>query len=622
MPRATLIVTGGAGFIGANFARYALRETKDRVVVVDKLSYAGHLASLAELQEHPRFLFVRADIADSRTMAAVFSKLQPRAVVNFAAESHVDRSIDGPRAFVRTNFTGTFELLEATRRSWPQRLARARGVPLPPRLDRRGLRLAWAPTGCLHGGDALRAQLALRGDEGRRRPPRARLPRHLRPADDHHQLLEQLRPVPVSREAHPADDRSTRSRASRCRSTATAATSATGSTSTTTARPSARAGDGARRARATTSAAATSEQPRGRRRDLRDRSRSSAPARSNPSLAASGASSYSDAQDASSPTARATTAATPSTPARSGRELGWAPRMTSRPACANRRLVPGESRLVSTAVGAYGRYARGAGSGCSTPRRKEERDERDHSGRRLRHAAASRDASGQQAALPVYDKPMIYYPLSTLMLAGIREILVITTPQDQPLFEQLLGDGTAWGIDAQVRRAAAPRRDRAGVHHRPRLHRRQTRSLWSSATTSSTATAFRRILRGPQRDRRAARRFSRYHVRDPERYGVVEFDAKGRPISLEEKPANPQVATGRSRGSTSTTTQVVAIAASLEAIGARRAGDHRRQPGLPRARPAARASAWAAASPGSTPGRTSRCSRPRPSSRPSSSGRG
>jgi dTDP-glucose 4,6-dehydratase len=111
----TVLVTGGAGFIGANFVRYLLRETNDRVVVIDKLTYAGNLASLEEVCHDPRFVFVKADIADADAMTDAFSRFSPHAVVNLAAESHVDRSIDGPRSFVQTNVSGTFELLEAAR---------------------------------------------------------------------------------------------------------------------------------------------------------------------------------------------------------------------------------------------------------------------------------------------------------------------------------------------------------------------------------------------------------------------------------------------------------------------------------------------------------------------------
>ncbi|MBZ5638581.1 MAG: dTDP-glucose 4,6-dehydratase [Acidobacteriia bacterium] len=112
----TMLVTGGAGFIGSNFVRHALRQTGDRVVVLDKLTYAGSLESLAEVAGDPSFAFVLGDIADREVVASVFRDHGPSSVVNFAAESHVDRSIDGPRPFVETNIVGAFELLEASRR--------------------------------------------------------------------------------------------------------------------------------------------------------------------------------------------------------------------------------------------------------------------------------------------------------------------------------------------------------------------------------------------------------------------------------------------------------------------------------------------------------------------------
>jgi dTDP-glucose 4,6-dehydratase len=111
----SIVVTGGAGFIGSNFVRLALADTPDRVVVVDKLTYSGHRASLRDAEKNPRFTFVEADIADKDAMRAVMATHRPRALLNFAAETHVDRSIDGPGAFVRTNINGTYELLEASR---------------------------------------------------------------------------------------------------------------------------------------------------------------------------------------------------------------------------------------------------------------------------------------------------------------------------------------------------------------------------------------------------------------------------------------------------------------------------------------------------------------------------
>jgi dTDP-glucose 4,6-dehydratase len=115
----TLLVTGGAGFIGSNFVRHALGRTRARVVVFDALTYAGNLESLADVSGDERFAFVRGDIADRAAVRAAFAEHRPDAVVNFAAETHVDRSIDDPGAFVRTNVAGTYELLEAARAAAP-----------------------------------------------------------------------------------------------------------------------------------------------------------------------------------------------------------------------------------------------------------------------------------------------------------------------------------------------------------------------------------------------------------------------------------------------------------------------------------------------------------------------
>ena len=95
-----LMVTGGTGFIGSNLVRLALAESDDRVVVVDKLTYAGNRASLADVDSNPRFPLIQVDIADRAAMDAILREHRPTALVNLAAETHVDRSIDGPRAFV------------------------------------------------------------------------------------------------------------------------------------------------------------------------------------------------------------------------------------------------------------------------------------------------------------------------------------------------------------------------------------------------------------------------------------------------------------------------------------------------------------------------------------------
>ncbi|MCI0621042.1 MAG: dTDP-glucose 4,6-dehydratase [Acidobacteria bacterium] len=112
---ASMLVTGGAGFIGSNFVHLVLAETPGRVVVLDKLTYAGSLSNLQTLCQNPRFAFVRGDITDRACLESVFREHEPSAVVNFAAETHVDRSIDDPRPFVTTNIVGASELLEVAR---------------------------------------------------------------------------------------------------------------------------------------------------------------------------------------------------------------------------------------------------------------------------------------------------------------------------------------------------------------------------------------------------------------------------------------------------------------------------------------------------------------------------
>lgn len=113
-----IVVTGGAGFIGSAVIRHIIENTQDTVINVDKLTYAGNLESLASVSSSPRYHFEKLDICDRAGLDAMFAKYQPDAVMHLAAESHVDRSITGPAAFIETNIVGTYTLLEASRAYW------------------------------------------------------------------------------------------------------------------------------------------------------------------------------------------------------------------------------------------------------------------------------------------------------------------------------------------------------------------------------------------------------------------------------------------------------------------------------------------------------------------------
>lgn len=114
----TILVTGGAGFIGGNFVLDWFAQSDEPLINVDKLTYAGNMETLKGLQDNPAHVFVKADIGDRTIIRDLLREHQPRAVLNFAAESHVDRSIDGPGEFIQTNIVGTFNLLESVREYW------------------------------------------------------------------------------------------------------------------------------------------------------------------------------------------------------------------------------------------------------------------------------------------------------------------------------------------------------------------------------------------------------------------------------------------------------------------------------------------------------------------------
>lgn len=117
-PSKRILVTGGAGFIGSAVARHLISETEHEVLVLDKLTYAGNLDSLEPIANHPRYSFVQADILDAAKMREVISSYRPDIIMHLAAESHVDRSIDGPGEFIKTNVVGTYTLLQAALAHW------------------------------------------------------------------------------------------------------------------------------------------------------------------------------------------------------------------------------------------------------------------------------------------------------------------------------------------------------------------------------------------------------------------------------------------------------------------------------------------------------------------------
>ena len=169
-----ILLTGGCGFIGSAVIRRAMASSTHEILNIDKLTYAASESALHTAGANSRHTLLRTDICDAAAMQAAFSSFQPDAVMHLAAESHVDRSIDGPAAFIQTNLVGTFVLLEAARAYWST-------LPDPKKQNFRFHHIS-----TLHRNHPLRPPLPLFRQQSRLGPPGPRLGSHLRPA--HHRL--------------------------------------------------------------------------------------------------------------------------------------------------------------------------------------------------------------------------------------------------------------------------------------------------------------------------------------------------------------------------------------------------------------------------------------------------
>ena len=184
----TVIVTGGAGFIGSAVIRHLIEHSDYRVVNFDKLTYAGNLESLVSVADNPRYHFERGDICDHMAVKNLFIEFQPQAIMHLAAESHVDRSIDGPADFINTNIVGTSVLLEAARHYWKELenpdAFRFHHVSTDEVFGSLG------DTGLFHEQSPYQPNSPVLGEQGVVRSPGACLARNLRSAGRDYQLLE------------------------------------------------------------------------------------------------------------------------------------------------------------------------------------------------------------------------------------------------------------------------------------------------------------------------------------------------------------------------------------------------------------------------------------------------
>ena len=501
-------------------------------MVVDKLTYAGNLCNLEGLAGEPRCRFLRGDIADRDFVGTLFREHRPTWTVNFAAETHVDRSIDDPRPFLATNVAGTAELLECARAHY-QRLegsARSRFRYLQVSSDEvygsaeGGSRFSEA-TACAPNSPYA-ASKAAADHWGRAYHRTYGLPTLTTRCSNNYgpfQFPEKLiplmalnameaRPLPIYGDGgHVRDWLHVEDHCA-----ALLVVLQRG-------RPgdSYNVGGGNERTNLE-----MVDQVCGCLEAL-------LPAAANPAMQRQGISSYASLKR------RVPGPAGPRPPLRhrlrkdpQGAGLGSPvrPRGGARP---NGRLVCRTPGVVPQGAGRQLRPAAAGDRGQDGVMRKGI-ILAGGSGTRL--APVTRTISKQ--LLPVYDKPMIYYPLSTLMQAGIGDILVITTPRDRPAFQGLLGDGSQWGLSLEY--AVQPRPEgiaQAFLIARDFLEDQPAALVLGDNIFYGQGLAQR--LRQASRQSSGATVFA-YQVSDPQRYGVISFDEESRPTGLEEKPARPR----------------------------------------------------------------------------------